>query len=322
MDAAFLEPTLQDESTRFRIVTGKGGVGKSVTACAIALAEAQRGKRVLLAETNGHDQLTTLLGAKPVGFEMREVLENLFVVDINPQDAIREYAILMLRFESIYKAVFKNRFVHHFLRLIPSLGEMVTLGKLWFHEQERVAGKNRFDVIVLDAPATGHAISMLRTPLAIEGVVPPGAMRENAKIIRELICDHKKTCVHIVTLPEEMPVNEAKELYNVCTNELGISCGAMFINQSINQLAPQSLQTLEALAPGSPTLTKASTTLHQRELKRIAGEEHIATLPKALQENSIRLPRLLVEKRLDKQHIGSLAELIGDCLFSPRSLKP
>ena len=95
MDSALAAPKDNDSNMRFRIVTGKGGVGKSVVACAIALAEAKKGKRVLLAEAQGRDQATALLGAKPVGFEMREVLENLFIVDINPQDAIREYALLL-----------------------------------------------------------------------------------------------------------------------------------------------------------------------------------------------------------------------------------
>jgi len=314
MDSALATPQSQDSYPRFRIVTGKGGVGKSVVACAIAMAEAKKGKRVLLAEANGHDQITTLLGAKPVGFDMREVFENLYVVDINPQDAIREYALLMVRFESIYKAVFQNRFVHHFLRMIPSLGEMVTLGKLWYHEQERISGRNRFDVIVLDAPATGHAISMLRTPISVEHVVPPGAMRENAKIIRELLCDAKRTCIHIVTLPEEMPVNEAKELHQICTEEFGIRCGTTIVNQSTSQLDDECFQVLDELSHDNALMAEAAKTLRLREKKCRAGEEHIAQLPEALLANCVRLPRLLVEKRLGRDHLELLSQLIGQSL--------
>ena len=314
MDSALAAPKSNDSNTRFRIVTGKGGVGKSVVACAIALAEAKKGKRVLLAEAQGRDQATSLLGAKPVGFEMREVLENLFIVDINPQDAIREYALLMVRFESIYKAVFRNRFVHHFLRMIPSLGEMVTLGKLWYHEQEQVSEHNRFDVIILDAPATGHALSMLRTPISVERVVPPGAMRENAKIIRELICDPERTCVHIVTLPEEMPVNEAKELHRVCTEEFNISCGTTFINQAVPKLDPQSIEVLDELGSANPTLTEAAKTLRLREQKRRAGEKHIEQLPEELLSKAVRLPRLQIDKRFGKAHLELLSAIIGESL--------
>ena len=294
---------------------GKGGVGKSVVACAIALAEAKKGKRVLLAEAHGRDQVTTLLGAKPVGFEMREVLENLFVVDINPQDAIREYALLMVRFESIYNVVFKNRFVHHFLRMIPSLGEMVTLGKLWYHEQERVSGRNRFDVIILDAPATGHALSMLRTPISVESVVPPGAMRENARIIRELLCDPQRTCVHIVTLPEEMPVNEAKELHRVCKEEFNIACGTTFVNQSISKLNSECFDLLDNLGADNPTMNEAAKTLRLREQKRRAGEEHLQQLPDELLAKCIRLPRLLIEKQFGKTHLEFLSTIVGESLY-------
>ncbi len=314
MDSALAAPKDNDSNMRFRIVTGKGGVGKSVVACAIALAEAKKGKRVLLAEAQGRDQATALLGAKPVGFEMREVLENLFIVDINPQDAIREYALLMVRFESIYKAVFRNRFVHHFLRMIPSLGEMVTLGKLWYHEQEQISDRNRFDVIILDAPATGHALSMLRTPISVERVVPPGAMRENAKIIRELICDPKRTCLHIVTLPEEMPVNEAKELHRVCTEEFNISCGTTFINQAIPKLETESIEVLDKLGKANPTLTEAAGTLRLREQKRRAGEKHIQLLPEELLKQSVRLPRLQIENRFGKTHLELLSTIIGESL--------
>lgn len=299
---------------RLRIVTGKGGVGKSAVATALAIAEARRGKRVLLAEANGRDQITALLGAAPVGFEMREVLENLYVVDINPQDAIREYAMLVVRFESIYKIVFQNRFVRHFLRMIPSLGEMVILGKLWYHEQEQVKGRRRFDVIILDAPATGHAISMLRTPGAVEKAVPPGAMRENARIIRELLTDPRRCCLHLVTLPEEMPVTEARELYEVAKDDLGIRVNEAFINQAMEEVPAEALRPLELKATPQSLFEAAAETLQLREQKRRTGEEHLTQLPPALLENALRLPRLMIKERFDKNHIEALAEIIGSSL--------
>ena len=89
---------------------------------------------------------------------------------------MREYALMILRFESIYSAVFENRLVRYFLRFIPSLQELVLLGKILFHLQEkRPDGSWRFDRIVIDAPATGHAITFLSVPQVIIDTVPPGA---------------------------------------------------------------------------------------------------------------------------------------------------
>ena len=85
--------------------------------------------------------MAALLQVEPVGYTLREVFEDLTVVDINPKEAIREYALLTLRFDAIYKAVFDNRLVRNFINLVPSLGELVMLGKVWFHAQEQVRGR-------------------------------------------------------------------------------------------------------------------------------------------------------------------------------------
>jgi len=301
-----------EEEPRFRIVTGKGGVGKTAIACALALAEAKRGKKVLLAEANGGDQVAKLLGTSPVGFEMREVLENLHVVDINPSDSIREYALLLLRFESVYKAVFENKFVRHFLRMIPSLGEMVLLGKLWFHEQEIENGKPRFDVIILDAPATGHAISMVQTPFAVEQVVPAGAMKENAQIIRSLLTDQKRTVLELVTLPEEMPVNEVKKLYHVLSEGLSLKLGHTFVNQCTEEIPQAGIEALQALP--SPLFQHAAETLQEREHRRVAGEQYLNNLPAPLQKSIVRLPRLHLDTRFSIEHVRALSELIQGTL--------
>src|SRR2546426_7722063 len=101
---------------RLRIVTGKGGVGKTTVATALGLAEASRKRRVLVAEVHGRDRVTALLGLPPAGSEVREVLPNFFTVDMTPRAALREYVIMMVRFETLYKAVFENRLMQRFLR--------------------------------------------------------------------------------------------------------------------------------------------------------------------------------------------------------------
>lgn len=291
---------------RVHVVTGKGGVGKTVVSTAMAMALAAEGKKVLLAEVNAHDRVAALLGARPVGSEMREVLENLWVVDMNPTDAIHEYALMTVRFEAIYKAVFENKLIRPFIRFIPSLGEMVMLGKLWFHEQEQIDGKPKYDAIIIDAPATGHGISMLRTPSSIEKVVPRGAMRDHARSMREMLTDPSKTRLHIVTLPEEMPVNEARELEAAAKNILNMAIGTTFINQHVPPVSQETLTSLESIEASEPLLA-ARETLNIREAKRRAGVDHLERLPGRLLSDLFTIDRI-VGPGLGRTQVSQIAE--------------
>jgi len=291
---------------RVHVVTGKGGVGKTVVSTAMAMALAAEGQKVLLAEVNAHDRVAALLGAPPVGSQMREVLENLWVVDMNPTDAIHEYALMTVRFETIYKAVFENKMVRHFIRFIPSLGEMVMLGKLWFHEQEEQNGKSKFDVIIIDAPATGHAISMLRTPNAIEKIVPAGIMRDHARSMREMLTNKNKTRLHIVTLPEEMPVNEAREIEAAAKNILNMAIGTTFINQHVPPIPASALKKISQDTDAS-SLKAAAQTLEIREAKRRAGIEHLERLPGRLLSDIFTVNRI-VGPGLGRQQVAQIAE--------------
>ncbi len=303
---------MKGELPRLRIVTGKGGVGKTVVATAIAMAEAKRGRRTLLAEVHGRDRVASLLGAPPIGADMREVIENLHVVDMNKTAAIREYALLTLRFETVYKAVFENRMVQRFLRLVPSLGELVMLGKVWFHEQEIVDGRPRFDVIVLDAPATGHALALLRAPSVVLRMVPPGPLRDNTTVIQDLLTDHRRCVLHVVTTPEEMPVNEAVELEQGAADVLNIRLGATVINQRLDPMPAEALATLID-APIDAALEPLLNALRIRDGRIRVGEGHLERLPAYMLANSVSLPRL-VDPQFGREAVSKLAEIIGPVL--------
>src|SRR5262249_34300963 len=139
----------------------------------------------------------------------------------------------------------ENRVVKHFLRLVPSLAELMMLGKTWFHEREQQGDVPRFDVIIVDAPATGHAIAMLRAPSVVQATIPPGPLRENARAIDQLMRDTSRTVVHVVTTPEEMPVNEAVEIERAVGDELGMRIGTTFVNQRLAALVPEIVPTLD-----------------------------------------------------------------------------
>jgi len=296
-------------SVRFRIVTGKGGVGKTTVAAAMALAATEAGQRVLLCEVRAHDRVAALLEVAPVGPKMREVRPGLFVVDMYPEDALHEYVLLTVRFEALYRAVFENRLVHAFLRLVPALPELVLLGKIWFHEREREkSGRPRFDLIVLDAPATGHAKSLLRTPETVMAAMPAGPVRDHARDMHTLLTDPTRTALHIVTTPEEMPVNEALELERFA-RELGVGLGAAFLNQDVEPLPSAVLAQLAPLAC-DPALAGALVALRQREHKREAGASHFAHLPPQMLERAVRLP-LLVSSQFALGELHALRVLLS-----------
>ena len=220
---------------RLVVVTGKGGVGKSTLAAALAVQGAKNGLRTLVCELNAKERVSRLLGRPEVGPEVTALDENLWAVNVRPQEALREYALMLLKFESIYNAVFENRVVRYFLRFIPSLQELVLLGKVLFHLREkREDGRWRFDRIIVDAPATGHAITFFSVPQVIIDTVPPGAMRDDATWMRDLLVAKETTAVVLVSLPEELPVNETIELHAALASKVRMHAALVVLNGFIS----------------------------------------------------------------------------------------
>ncbi|HLT29329.1 MAG TPA: ArsA-related P-loop ATPase [Myxococcaceae bacterium] len=198
---------------RFWMVSGKGGVGKSATAAALALASARRGRRTLICEVNADERIPPLLGHAPVGPEVTRLEEHLWSVNLRPAEAMKEYVLMTLKLEALYRAVFENRLVRSFLRFIPSIQELVLLGKATWHVRETDdRGRHVWDTVVLDGPATGHFVSFVSVPQVLMDTVPPGPIRRDAEIMRGLLVDPAITGAVLVALPEELPVTETLEL--------------------------------------------------------------------------------------------------------------
>jgi anion-transporting ArsA/GET3 family ATPase len=215
---------------RLILVAGKGGVGRSTIAASIAAQLSARGKRVLLFETNANDRFGTYFDKPPVGTDVVQLAPNLSAVNTNPAAALEEYGLMILKFRSVYEMVFENRVTRAFLRAVPGLDDYALLGKAWFHTQEEKRGKPVWDTVVFDMPASGHSVSMLRIPWVIVDTVPEGPLTRDARTVKELLCDPARTAAVLVTLAEEMPVNEACELETKLTG-MGIVPQAVVCNQ-------------------------------------------------------------------------------------------
>jgi anion-transporting ArsA/GET3 family ATPase len=219
------------DGQRLLIVTGKGGVGKTTVAAAYATALAARGKRVLVAMCNAKERLSVMLGSDLISTEVSRVLPNVWAVNMTPESALEEYGMIALKSKTLYQLLFDNKYVRVFFRAVPGIQEWSMLGKAWWHTTEtREDGSPRFDVVILDAPATGHGLDMLRVPKVIVDVVPPGLLRRDAERAWTMFRDPEACGVVLVTIPEEMPTTETIELAGALQGELGMSIARVVVN--------------------------------------------------------------------------------------------
>lgn len=215
---------------RFLFVTGKGGVGKTTICAALALALAESGRRVLVAVMGVKEGVSTLLGRPPLGSDITELAPRLYGVALSPGPAIREYGHMKIKSRMLAGAIFENRFVQSFFAGAPGLKEWAVLGKAWYHSTETIDGAPRFDTVLFDAPSTGHGLDMLRVPKVILDLAPPGILRADAERAWHMFQDPAQAGAVVVTLPEELPVNETEELVQALRGELELPIAALVVN--------------------------------------------------------------------------------------------
>ncbi|MDD9941386.1 MAG: AAA family ATPase [Myxococcales bacterium] len=241
---------------KFLFVVGKGGVGKTTASVALSLAAARTGKRVLLALCNAKDRVSHMLEVPPLTPQVANALPNIDVVNMEPSAALEEYGMMVLKVRALYKMIFENRFVSGFLHGTPGLDAWAMLGKAQHHALEvDDEGVERYDLVIVDAPATGHGLDLLRVPKVIVDVAPPGPLRREAERAWELFSDPKRCGVLLVALAEDMPTNETLELHQVVTSELRMPIAGLVINAVLRELFQNGdSHTLERLAQAFPDL--------------------------------------------------------------------
>jgi anion-transporting ArsA/GET3 family ATPase len=304
-------PALEDK--RLIVVLGKGGVGRTTIAAALAAHLSARGKRTLLYQANAKERLGTLLGGPPAGEEIKQFRENLWVVNTNPNAALHEYGLMVLRMEAVYKMVFENRVSRALVRAIPGLDDYSLLGKLWFHTTETVRGQWRFDTIVFDAPATGHAVTLLSIPQAILAAVPEGPLTRDAVKVRALVEDPARTAAIVVTLAEEMPVNESIELTARLKRECGLGVSGLIVNQVYPDHFPSgspAARILERLKPAADVAEPVAVRARTSRARRALNERYLTNLRETLPLPTTIVPKIFVPQ-LGPKEIADVARLIG-----------
>ena len=315
LDAMVLDDLLEH---RLVILSGKGGVGKSVVGTALAMAARARGKRILFIEVDAPLPASRYLGEAPVGGRETEVRPGFSMVNLVPAQVMDEYVREIVRVDMLSRKVLASPIYRRFFAAAPGLPELMVMGKIMVLEEERTGWPRRpkYDLIVVDAPATGHGLAFLKVPLAASNAVPVGPVGYNARKILSMLRDRKRTALAVVALPEEMAVVEALEFHRMARDELGIETRAFILNGCHERrfTGEQEAEILRRvaededgrLAPGV-TLQAALAAGRRHIRRRKLTQFYLRRLKQAVDAPVVSLP-LLFTDRVDETALETLAQ--------------
>jgi anion-transporting ArsA/GET3 family ATPase len=294
-------------SSRVVIVAGKGGVGKTTVAATLATAAARTGASVLVVEVEGKSGLATCFGVPSLDYEDVEVRPGLRVRTLTPDDALLEY-MDDRGLQRISRRMVASGTLDIVATAVPGMRDILLLGKVKQLEQARAA-----DLIILDAPAAGHAITFLLSPRGLQDAVRMGPVRGQADEVVAMLTDPARCQVLLVTLPEETPVNEVVETAFALEDRVGIALGPVVVNSCMpdrwcgeaGALVDASLAGVALTLEDARALDEAAGFVGAR---RAIQDEQIARLARQLPLPQIRLP--YVTDEIDPAAIGRLADVL------------
>jgi anion-transporting ArsA/GET3 family ATPase len=278
-------------ASRVSIVAGKGGVGKTTVTAVLARAAADAGQRVLVVELDGKPVLAEIAGDVPCE-------------EISASAALEEY-LRAHGFGRFAKRLSTSGVIDVVATAAPGIDDIVVLGKI-----KQLERSGKWDVIVVDGPAAGHAITFLLAASALRDAVRGGPVRTQADEVLEMLSDASRAQVVLVTLPETTPVNEVVETAAALEDRVGVKLGAVVVNGVDDHSAgdqPPDPRTV-TLSPGrdGDVLTRAAD--YRRSRRRMQDEE-IERLAGALAVERWQLP-LLPVAGLTAEHVELLAGAI------------
>jgi hypothetical protein len=240
---------------------GKGGVGKSTVAAALGSLAAARGLRTIVAEVALRRDISRTLGTDPEVARAPEteveLRPGLFWISIDPHRAMEEYLVDQMRVRALAEALSASRAFNYLAAAAPGLQELLTVGKLWelSQRERRIPGTKPYDLVVVDAPATGHGLAYLTTPSSFADIARAGPIARQARTIHEMLADGRQTGVVAVTTPHELPVTEALFLHVELRRRMGLDLDRVVVNAlAPARFSPRDLERLRAaLAPGEET---------------------------------------------------------------------
>ncbi len=215
------------------VVTGKGGVGKSTVAAALGLAAGRRGLRTIVVEVAARDDVSrTLSGGAPGAYAERVVADGLHHISIDPEAAMQEYLHQQLPFGALAALLSRSRVFTALTAATPGLSELLTIGKVWelAQPQRRTRGARAYDLVILDAPSTGHGVAMLQAPRTFASVARVGPVASQGRAVASFLDDPSRTAILAVSAAEETPVSETLALRARLLGELGMGLALTIVN--------------------------------------------------------------------------------------------
>jgi anion-transporting ArsA/GET3 family ATPase len=291
-------------------VTGKGGVGKTTVAVALGLRAAAEGKRAIVCEVAAQENASRLFDHTEVGFHEVEMEENLWAISIDPDESMREYVLLQLKVRAMRDLLFRSRVFTYLAAATPGLKELVTIGKIWELTQldRKVKSGRKYDLVIVDAPATGHGIGFLQTPRTFAAIARVGPIHSQAQQLNRLITDHAHTGTAIVALPEEMPVNETAALEHDLREEVGVAVDRIYLNGLYpERFSKEEAESLAALARASEGAERAAARAALSEHGRARSQRAQLARLRRRAEAPVRTLPFLFEPELDVEAARELS---------------
>lgn len=225
---------------RLLIITGKGGVGKTTMSLVVARHAADHGKRVLILQLASTPWVNLLFGKETFDYLPTPILKNIDLALIDPRNAFREYVADYMHVGKLAELALNRRIVTHFLDAIPGLNEILVLGKIYTLAKESLNNRggpgSRYDLIIVDAPATGHGLSLLQVPLVLRDAVKAGPLKTQADRIVQFLSQAEHCRLLLVTLLEDLPVQETIDLANGMKTSLYMTLGPVIANAVLEPL--------------------------------------------------------------------------------------
>ncbi len=299
---------------RLIFVTGKGGVGKTTVSVALGLRAAAEGKRTIVCEVASQENASRIFDHTEVGFHEIEMEENLWSISIDPDESMREYVLLQLKVRAMRDMLFRSRIFNYLAAATPGLKELVTIGKIWELSQpdRKVKSGRKYDLVIVDAPATVHGVGFLQTPRTFAAIARVGPIHSQAQQLDRLITDQSHTGAAIVALPEEMPVNESAALEHDLRDEVGIAVDRIYMNGLYpERFSKEEAERLTALAGAEDGALRAAARAGISEHGRARSQRaQLARLRRRVEAPVKTLP-FLFEPELDVEAARQLARRLS-----------